>query len=177
MPVRTTANPIRSSPEVLHGSWTDSRRLHDTWTDWLSSFHWDHFATLTFTEPRSEHSARRAFAKYVRSLDRLTGGGSVGYFCGYEYGTFGRLHLHALLRTSSPQTWLGHGGRPRASKALPTNQVWREWYDTFGRATVARYDRKRGAAGYVSKYVTKRLAYYDIDKMVPERDISPSGTK
>ncbi len=153
------------------------KQLHDSWTDWLSTFHWDHFATLTFAEPRSEDSARRAFAKYVRSLSRLTAGGSVGYFCGYEYGTFGRLHLHALLRTSAPQTFLARNGRARASLALPSDWVWREWYEHFGRATVAPYDRKRGAAGYVSKYVTKRLAYYDIDNMEPEVVNSATGTK
>ena len=151
--------------------------LRDSWTKWLSSFHWDHFATLTFAEPRSEASARRAFNSYVRALHRLTHGGSVGYFCGYEYGTFGRLHLHALLRSASPQTVLAPGGCARASSALPTNQVWRAWYDSFGRAKVVRYDRKRGAAGYVSKYVTKRLAFYDIDNMEVECQYSPTGTK
>lgn len=155
----------------------DAKQLHDTWTDWLSTFHWDHFATLTFRDPRSEHSARRAFGKYVRTLRQLTHGGSVGYFCGYEYGTFGRLHLHALMRTASPQPSLGRGGVPHPSKALPSGLVWRAWFDTFGRASVAPYDRKRGAAGYVSKYVTKRMAFYDIDNMQPDRDISPSGTK
>ncbi len=155
----------------------ETARLHDTWTDWLSTFHWDHFATLTFADPRSEHSARKAFCAYVRSLRGQTNGGSVGYFCGYEYGTFGRLHLHALIRTHTPQTRLARRGVPRASTALPNETVWRTWYDRFGRASVSRYDRKRGAAGYVTKYVTKRLAYYDIDNMVLERDISPSGTK
>ncbi len=144
----------------------DSKQLHDTWTDWLSTFHWDHFATLTFKDPRTEASARRAFAKYVGSLSQLTHGGSVGYFCGYEHGTFGRLHLHALLRTASPQTYLARGGRARPSKALSDRQVWQAWFDRFGRATVSAYDRRRGAAGYVSKYVTKRLAFYDIDNMV-----------
>ena len=155
----------------------DAKQLHDTWTDWLSSFHWDHFATLTFAEPRSEHSARRAFANYIRALDRQTCGGSVGYFCGYEYGSLGRLHLHALMRTSTPQTRLGSGGRARASAALPNKEVWQTWFERFGRATVSSYDRKRGAAGYVTKYVTKRLAYYDLDIMVPESQNTSSGTK
>jgi len=151
--------------------------LRDSWTKWLSSFHWDHFATLTFAEPRSEASARRAFNSYVRALHRLTHGGSVGYFCGYEYGTFGRLHLHALMRTASPHTELGAGGVPCASTALPGELVWRTWLDTFGRATVVPYDQRRGAAGYVSKYVTKRLAFYDLDNMVPEPRDSLAGTK
>jgi hypothetical protein len=142
--------------------------IHQAWTDWLTGFHWDHFATLTFAEPRSEASARRAFCSYVRDLTRQTHGGSVGYFCGYEYGTFGRLHLHALVRTATPQPDLGPGGVPHPSTALPSRLVWRTWFDRFGRATVADYDPQRGAAGYVSKYVTKRLAYYDIDNMVPE---------
>ena len=160
-----------------HAIPTQPEILRDTWTDWLSTFHWDHFATLTFADPRSEHSARRAFAKYIRSLVRLTGGGSVGFFVGYEYGTLGRLHLHALLRTSAPQTRLGPGGRPRASSRLSEQSVWQTWYDDFGRATVAPYDRQRGAAGYVAKYITKRLAFYDIDNMVLASDIARSGTK
>lgn len=150
----------------------DVTAVHTAWTDWLSSYHWDHFATFTFAEPRSEPSARRAFASYVRSVRQLTYGGSVGYFVGYEYGTFGRLHLHALMRTSAPQTRLGPGGRSCASSALPSSALWEVWFERFGRAKVEDYDRKRGAAGYVSKYVTKALAYYDIDKMVPEREIS-----
>lgn len=152
-------------------------QVHQAWTDWLSTFHWDHFATLTFREPRSEPSARRAFARYVNTLHKFTHGGSVGYFCGYEHGTFGRLHLHALMRTSTPQPDLGAGGLPRSSKALPSELVWRAWFDTFGRATVSPYDRRRGAAGYVSKYVTKRLAFYDIDNMVPESRDFVTGTK
>ncbi len=144
----------------------DSIRL--AWTDWLSSFHWDHFATLTFADPRSEASARKAFLRFVGQLRGLTHGGSVGYFCGYEYGTFGRLHLHSLMRTSTPQPDLGVGGVPHPSAALPCELVWKTWFETYGRATVARYDPRRGAAGYVAKYVTKRLAYYDIDNMVPE---------
>lgn len=142
--------------------------IHTAWTDWLSTFHWDHFATLTFREPRSEASARRAFNSYVRRLCEYTNGGSVGYFVGYEYGTFGRLHLHALMRTYSPQRALGCGGRSRASAALPSKAVWEAWFERYGRATVAAYDPKRGAAGYVSKYVTKRLAFYDIDNMLVE---------
>lgn len=140
--------------------------LREAWTAWLSGFHWDYFATLTFAEPRSEASARRAFHGYCRQLEGLTHGGSVGYFCGYEYGTFGRLHLHALMRTTTPQPDLGPGGVPHPSAALPCGLVWRTWFDRFGRATVAPYDPQRGAAGYVSKYVTKRLAFYDIDNMV-----------
>ena len=167
--------PARQSS--LGGSATTRGDLHQTWTDWLSTFHWDHFATLTFAEPRSEASAKRAFAKYVRCLCGLTYGGSVGYFCGYEYGTFGRLHLHALMRTSTPQPELGPGGVPCASKALPCGLVWRAWFDSFGRAKVETYDRRRGAAGYVSKYVTKRLAYYDLDNMVPEARDLLTGTK
>lgn len=144
------------------------QELSTCWTDWLAAFHWDHFATLTFAEPRSEASAARAFNSYVRALRALTHGGSVGYFCGYEYGTFGRLHLHALIRTSTPQPDIGPRGLPHSSKALPDELLWHTWFERFGRAQVSRYDPKRGAAGYVTKYVTKRIAYYDIGDMVLE---------
>jgi len=60
---------------------------------------------------------------------------------------------------------------------LSNKEVWQTWFDYFGRATVVPYDRKRGAAGYVSKYVTKRLAFYDIDNMQLDREISRTGTE
>ena len=154
-----------------------SQELRDSWTDWLSTFHWDHFATLTFAQPRTEASARRAFAKYVRSVRQFTYGDPVGYFVGYEHGTFGRLHLHALMRTTTPQPDLAAGGVPCARQALPDTLLWRLWYDSFGRAKVETYDPRRGAAGYVSKYVTKRLAFYDIDNMVPTARDLQTGTK
>lgn len=167
--------PARQSS--LGGSATTRGDLHQTWTDWLSTFHWDHFATLTFAEPRSEASARRAFAQYTRSLSSAHPGLDLGYFCGYEYGTFGRLHLHALLRTSQDQWDFGLRTVPCPQTILPNEVLWHYWYERYGRAKVETYDRRRGAAGYVSKYVTKRLAYYDLDNMVPEARDLLTGTK
>lgn len=141
--------------------------LHAAWTDWLSTFQWHYFATLTFAQPRTEASAARAFASYVRSLRQRQDGGDIGYFCGYEYGGAGRLHLHALLRAGTGQTEFDTGGRPHTPGSLPPEILWEVWFKRFGRAQVAAYDPRRGAAGYVSKYVTKRLAYYDIDNMMP----------
>ena len=154
-----------------------SQAVHEAWTNWLSTFHWDHFATLTFAQPRTEARARRAFAAFVRTVRLQTFGGSVGYFCGYECGTFGRLHLHALMRTNVPQTELAINANSHPSKAVPNKVLWACWFERFGRAKVETYDPKRGAAGYVSKYVTKRLSFYDLDNMVPLARSLPRGAE
>ena len=40
--------------------------------------------------------------------------------------------------------------------------MWRLGFRMFGRTYIEEYDPDLGAAGYVSKYVTKRLADYDL---------------
>lgn len=65
----------------------------------------------------------------------------------------GRLHLHALLGGFAP-----HVSRRAA---------WRFWFDRYGRAQLLPYDPARGAAQYVSKYVSKELAHYDIEAIKP----------
>ena len=57
----------------------------------------------------------------------------------------GSYHVHALIETR-------HSAK----------QV-EDWYSkTHGRADVRRYDPKLGAAGYVSKYMTKAIHDYDL---------------
>lgn len=43
-----------------------------------------------------------------------------------------------------------------------TNTMWRLGYRLFGRTYIEAFDRERGAAGYIAKYVTKSLADYDL---------------
>ena len=43
-----------------------------------------------------------------------------------------------------------------------TDSMWRLGFRMFGRTHIEEYDDQLGAAGYVAKYVTKRLADYDL---------------
>lgn len=62
----------------------------------------------------------------------------------FELGREG-YHMHALIETRQS---------PRQIEL---------WYQKhYGRADVQRYDPNRGAAGYVAKYMTKRVFDYDL---------------
>ena len=43
-----------------------------------------------------------------------------------------------------------------------SESMWRLGHRLFGRTYIEDFNPERGAAGYVAKYVTKRLADYDL---------------
>lgn len=146
---------------------TSASSLAAAWGHYLGDYDWDHFVTLTFAPPRPSHLggpvrpgpgrrraerpgpppdyAHRQFRYWVRRLGVL-GGAPVWWFRGDELGErLGRLHLHAFL-----------GGTGR----LLEETLGRQWQAGF--SLVKRYDPALGAAHYVTKYVTKGLADYDV---------------
>lgn len=127
-------------------------RLADAWGEWLGSFDWDAWCTLTFREPYSADAADRAFRRWAQWIEKENP--RFGYFVGHELGGIGgRLHLHALL-----------GG---LEEGCSRRALWKRWHDKHGRAQLLPYDREKGAAFYVSKYVTKEIGHYDIQPARP----------
>lgn len=112
--------------------------------DWIEELaEWDYWTTLTFRDEFSISSARRAGEHFMKAVNPSTAWWAI------ENGTIGgRTHIHSLMA-------FGHD-RPDAS------HIWHRWYKRHGRAEVDRFDKKRGAAHYVGKYVTKELADYDV---------------
>lgn len=107
---------------------------------------WDYWGTLTFKTELTERGTRRAIEAHLRRChaDRA--------FWATEAGKVeGRLHAHCLYRFEPDLA-----GIPQA------RDVWRDWFKRYGRAHIDRFKQERGAHHYVSKYVTKELADYDI---------------
>lgn len=124
-----------------------SLALH--WGEWLKGYDWQAWGTLTLRYDEPTHDQmQRAWSRFVAWL-RTEGNQDVSYFVGHEVGSRGRVHLHCLLGTLAEDT--------------PRSALWSWWYERFGRAEIRGYDPERGAASYVSKYVTKELAHYDLD--------------
>lgn len=120
-----------------------------TWGEWLSTWPWDWWATLTFRDEYSPNAADRAFLRWARWL--RTDSPSLGYFVGHELGRIGgRLHLHALIGGLQPQVY--------------RTAAWKRWHDRHGRAEILPYDPDRGASHYISKYVAKDFARYGIEE-------------
>lgn len=122
--------------------------LSEAWGEHLAGMRWDVWCTLTFEEHLSERAAIMAFNRLVRWLRKDNPG--VGWFCAHEVGKQGRLHLHALIG----------GLGPGVSRLA----LWRWWYRRYGRAEFLPYDPERGAAYYISKYVSKDMSYYEIER-------------
>lgn len=123
--------------------------VRTAWADWLGRYPWEAWGTLTFKWPDpTEAQLDRAFARFVRYIGRSWDRPPC-YFLGHEVGRGGRAHLHCLLGGFSP--------------TLQRTEMWRWWFDRFGRCEVRGYDPEKGAAAYVSKYITKELGHYDVD--------------
>lgn len=126
------------------------------WTPYLQGKRWTQFATFTTSLPISLKSARRLMDKVAV---RVLRDGECMFWAAerFDLGREG-FHVHALIDTRhSPK------------------QV-EDWYSKrYGRADVRRYDRKRGAAGYVAKYMTK--AVFDYDMLLGRGDLELFGLK
>jgi hypothetical protein len=71
-----------------------------------------------------------------------------------ETGKFGRRHAHILYEFAD----FGESG----FYVPPAQFLWHDWFERHGRAHIDRFDPKRGATHYVTKYVSKQLADYDL---------------
>lgn len=150
-----TVAVIARHPQTL------DRSLLPAWGAFLSDFAWHHFLTLTFRRESVQDFARRQFLSYIGRLERESGR-SLFWFYGTEYGKLGRLHLHALTGNTD-----GMGAVLNA-----------EWYQDANRgargfARVKEYDPLLTAAHYVTKYITKSLADYDLSPQLAATPLFP----
>ena len=116
---------------------------------WLTTWHWDWFMTGTFRESYSVQAARRAWERWTRHI--CWGGWFVAFELTNRNGK-AVPHVHALVNCDASAN-LGPG---RAAAWDPyDSKAWQGWLKSYGRCKIERYDPERGAAEYVSKYVTK----------------------
>jgi len=127
--------------------------LAEAWVDWLSGFGFQGFYTQTFKDP--VRFPRLAMDRGWRILRSLAGRYGVGVraFLVAEEHRLGTYHTHGLVMTF-----------PIPLMDLPGSLrfVWIFGFETYG---LCRFEDIRsigGVAGYVAKYITKRVADYDI---------------
>lgn len=117
----------------------------ESWLPYLKSITWTQYATFTTSRPMTLKSARRLIERVaqrvLRSDEKL-------FWCAEPFSLGvreGSYHVHALIETR------------HSAKQIE------DWYSKhYGRADVRRYDRRRGAAGYVAKYMAKSVHDYDL---------------
>ena len=125
---------------------TDAKLITEAMGRFLDRFDWAHFHTLTFAQESGEDYAVREWGRWRRLVEREAGV-ALSWFFGVEYGRLGRLHLHALTGNT---------------ERLPADVMRDQW--RAGHSRILPYDRDKGATHYVSKYVTKQLAAWDLSE-------------
>jgi hypothetical protein len=123
-----------------------SEPIRDGWSRWLKSYPWEAWGTLTFRDNGyTADGATRAFAKFAH---RTWASPEVAaWFVGHEVGSMGRLHMHFLFAALSKRR----------------TEVWADWFKCYGRAQIVPYGSEKPIAEYVTKYVSKELAHYDLN--------------
>ena len=117
--------------------------VRDAFAEWLRSWEWSHFYTVTYRWPRKPHLADGLINQTTKVLRDTCG--VRRFFLGTELHVSRTLHLHGLLAIPS--------GYSRHVAA----HVWSESFQRWGRSSVLPVQSHEAVTDYVSKYVTKEL--------------------
>jgi len=120
------------------------------WTEWLDTFTWDQYHTLTFKEDTHPEQAEKEFRRYMRKINETIygkryrrRGDGVSWTCAMERQRRGVVHFHCLTNGTAKL------------KFRDLYELWRRVSKNTGFAKIESYEPGKGATGYLSKYVSK----------------------
>jgi hypothetical protein len=123
-------------------------RIREALVEMLARHEWRYFITITFAQgTMSPYTAKNRYYKYLHEVRSEAKSKSVNFFVGVEPHKTGFYHLHILL-----------GEIENICKFC----LWVKAFQMYGRSTVSDYDQTKGAAFYLTKYVTKGYADWDM---------------
>ena len=124
--------------------------------NWLNTFDWTHWATLTTKYQLTLKSGRRIATGFHRELSRA--GDTKIFWAAEPFDLKEGYHLHALIKIPNIlnfnniiQTYQHVSGNKNLEKG-----------DKWNRIQLENYNPKLGASHYISKYITKKLCDYDV---------------
>lgn len=117
-----------------------------TWVHQLAP--WEVIGHFTFVWESSLTAAQRAFEKFMARNLR-----DVSYFYAVEQNpNRGGHHVHAL--------WADCVGVRR-------KEMWKRWFDRYGRARIEPINSRFDVVNYCSKYVSKEGAWWNLKLVSP----------
>lgn len=120
--------------------------------NYLASYEWDHFFTLTTEQPMSPDALGKALRqRFVRCLTRKAGR-PLAWFFAAEGRASGHHHLHGLIYGTS---------------LLTIRAIELSW--PLGYTRILKYDPSRGAARYVVKDLKARHDDWDVSRRLPPK--------
>jgi hypothetical protein len=126
--------------------------LREAYAEWLQSYDWDYFLTVTFRKPRKDpYYALQSVWHELKQYDVARS------FLVAEPHQSGDVHVHGLAS--------GRGAGWQPGIALPW-QIWDGLFKRFGRATVEAANSQEAVTGYCAKYILKQQSrvcdYYEV---------------
>lgn len=160
----------------VHNNTANITEVKSSWGDYLASWDWEWFVSLTFRFLVSKKSADRKWNKWRKALE-LEIGEPIGFFrCSEVQMRREALHFHALMLNVDRLERYEYSNYVRAQryykkkKIDPTEEMLRslairfywndKWYELAGIGRVLPYTKP--ASYYLSKYVTKELSDYKL---------------
>ncbi len=126
-------------------------KLRHEMADWLNHFDWDIWMTGTFLPDQSYRDTiktKKAFNRYIEFMSKKYDKHGIEYFMAVERFKSGDFtHIHALLNGLDGLSYKQIGG------------AWRHFY---GRERIEKYNPKKGANFYLTKYITNELCDWDF---------------
>lgn len=163
--------------------------LNEHFGNWLTNFHWSHWATLTTRYELTLPSARRIGEGLFKELSKA--GDSSIFFAAEPFDCKEGYHLHALInvppnlsfrniiqlyqhvsgnknfRNSRKGSYqcekiFDSNNREINQFGIVGNNVVSSRGSTWNRIELENYNPKLGATHYIAKYITKDLSDYEL---------------
>lgn len=137
--------------------------------DWLDTFDWSFWSTLTTDYELTMKSARRAAERYHEFIKKLANGYCKMFFVLEPFDIKDGMHIHALILLPDHfhdklyyqqliDAWQICSGKGRRVK--DENDKWVA--QTPNRIELKKYRSDIKASGYCTKYIMKQNSDYDI---------------
>ncbi len=145
--------------------------IKETMGAWLGELApWDAFATWTFSRIVTANGAMHWARRHIDWLEQAAAQPVYGFVAAERGGNGGLIHLHALIgNVKHMQFFCGEKmpptsapGKAGANKSARLHKCCLTHAWPCGYARVFPYNPALGARHYVSKYVTKDLAEWDL---------------
>lgn len=158
--LKGTGPPIRETGNRETMNRKQREEITETMGEWLGTLApWDVFGTWTFARIVSAPGAMICAKKYFKWVEKVAEQPIYGFYAAERGGNGGLIHLHGLLGNVKHLA-IYCGTR------LPTGVFGKKccmvhsWH--HGIARVLPYNPALGANHYVSKYIVKDLAEWDL---------------
>lgn len=114
--------------------------LRQAWVDLLDRYEWSWFTTLTWRSLPKTYTCLNQTKKWLTAIKKQEKR-CIPYFMCLEWTRLqNRPHTHLLMANL---------------EGIRRDKWWSTWYTQYGAARILPYNKKLGAAYYLTKYVVK----------------------